>query len=328
MKDIVVYGLGGLGRKIAKELKVREEAYHFHIIAFIDKQDLNNQCEFNVLQPKELHNLKFDYILITSEKWFEDISKELQSEYSISKEKIIHLKQLISEERYYCNLCDLKVPFMLDSGIESPAFSKRKIIGGGIREKCICPICGGNDRERWLEYVLNNKIDLFNKKGTVLHFAPEKRIEKNFRSNKNMVYITADIETGRADRVEDITHINFPDKYFDYIICNHVLGHIKDEKQAFMELKRCIKEDGKVIFSVPICWEIDTYENDSVETDEDRLIEYGQKDHVRLYGRDLKERLAQFGFSADYYQVKNVLPEEEIATMRLIPEDTIWILSL
>lgn len=143
-----------------------------------------------------------------------------------------------------------------------------------------------------------------------------------------MVYITADIEAGRADRVEDITHINFPDKYFDYIICNHVLEHIKDEKQAFMELKRCIKEDGKVFFSVPICWEIDTYENDSVETDEDRLIEYGQKDHVRLYGRDLKERLAQFGFYADYYQVKNVLPEEEIATMRLIPEDTIWILSL
>ena len=37
MKDIVVYGLGGLGRKIAKELKVREAAYHFHIIAFMDK---------------------------------------------------------------------------------------------------------------------------------------------------------------------------------------------------------------------------------------------------------------------------------------------------
>ena len=126
MKDIVVYGLGGLGRKIAKELKVREAAYHFHIIAFMDKQDLDDQYEFNVLQPKELHNLRYDYILITSEKWFEDISKELQREYGISEEKIIHLKQLIGDERYYCNLCNLKIPFMLDSGIESPAFSKRK----------------------------------------------------------------------------------------------------------------------------------------------------------------------------------------------------------
>lgn len=328
MKDIVVYGLGGLGRKIAKELKVREEAYHFHIIAFIDKQYLNNQCEFNVLQPKELHNLKYDYILITSEKWFEDISKELQSEYSISKEKIIHLKQLIGDERYYCNLCNLKIPFMLDSGIESPVFSKRKIIGGGVRQKCICPICGGNDRERWLKYVLNNQMSFFNKKGTVLHFAPEKQIEKKIRSNKKMIYITADIEAGRADRVEDITHISFPDKYFDYIICNHVLEHIKDEKAAFMELKRCIKTDGKVVFSVPICWEIDTYENDSVKTDEDRLIEYGQKDHVRLYGRDLKSRLEEFGFHAEYYQVQKVLSKEELEIMRLIPEDTIWILSL
>ena len=328
MKDIVVYGLGGLGRKIAKELKVREEAYHFHIIAFIDKQYLNNQCEFNVLQPKELHNLKYDYILITSEKWFEDISKELQREYGISEEKIIHLKQLIGDERYYCNLCNLKIPFMLDSGIESPVFSKRKIIGGGVRQKCICPICGGNDRERWLKYVLNNQMSFFNKKGTVLHFAPEKQIEKKIRSNKKMIYITADIEAGRADRVEDITHISFPDKYFDYIICNHVLEHIKDEKAAFMELKRCIKTDGKVVFSVPICCEIDTYENDSVKTDEDRLIEYGQKDHVRLYGRDLKSRLEEFGFHAEYYQVQKVLSKEELEIMRLIPEDTIWILSL
>lgn len=328
MKDIVVYGLGGLGRKIAKELKVREEAYHFHIIAFIDKQYLNNQCEFNVLQPKELHNLKYDYILITSEKWFEDISKELQREYGISEEKIIHLKQLIGDERYYCNLCNLKIPFMLDSGIESPVFSKRKIIGGGVRQKCICPICGGNDRERWLKYVLNNQMSFFNKKGTVLHFAPEKQIEKKIRSNKKMIYITADIEAGRADRVEDITHISFPDKYFDYIICNHVLEHIKDEKAAFMELKRCIKTDGKVVFSVPICWEIDTYENDSVKTDEDRLIEYGQKDYVRLYGRDLKSRLEEFGFHAEYYQVQKVLSKEELEIMRLIPEDTIWILSL
>ena len=328
MKDIVVYGLGGLGRKIAKELKVREEAYHFHIIAFIDKQYLNNQCEFNVLQPKELHNLKYDYILITSEKWFEDISKELQREYGISEEKIIHLKQLIGDERYYCNLCNLKIPFMLDSGIESPVFSKRKIIGGGVRQKCICPICGGNDRERWLKYVLNNQMSFFNKKGTVLHFAPEKQIVKKIRSNKKMIYITADIEAGRADRVEDITHISFPDKYFDYIICNHVLEHIKDEKAAFMELKRCIKTDGKVVFSVPICWEIDTYENDSVKTDEDRLIEYGQKDHVRLYGRDLKSRLEEFGFHAEYYQVQKVLSKEELEIMRLIPEDTIWILSL
>ena len=231
----------------------------------MDKQDLDDQYEFNVLQPKELHNLRYDYILITSEKWFEDISKELQREYGISEEKIIHLKQLIGDERYYCNLCNLKIPFMLDSGIESPVFSKRKIIGGGVRQKCICPICGGNDRERWLKYVLNNQMSFFNKKGTVLHFAPEKQIEKKIRSNKKMIYITADIEAGRADRVEDITHISFPDKYFDYIICNHVLEHIKDEKAAFMELKRCIKTDGKVVFSVPICWEIDTYERMKID---------------------------------------------------------------
>ena len=190
------------------------------------------------------------------------------------------------------------------------------------------PICGGNDRTRWVNYVIENKLDLLHNKITILHFAPERQIERKIRNKKNITYITADIEEGRADRVEDITHINFPDKYFDYIICNHVLEHIKDEKRAFNELQRCIKENGKIIFSVPICWEIDTYENDSVVTDEDRLIEYGQTDHVRLYGRDLKSRLEQYGFKVEYYRTNMCLDKEKIETMKLIPEDTIWLLSL
>lgn len=328
MKNIVVYGIGNLGFSIARELKFMEGKNNFHIVAFMDKNKCDEQSEFVVLQPDELKNLVFDNILITSEKWFENISGELQEKYEINKEKIIHLSELVCEKKYFCNLCNSKIPFMLDSGIKSPVFSKRKIVGGGFRKNCICPICGGNDRTRWVNYVIENKLDLLHNKITILHFAPERQIERKIRNKKNITYITADIEEGRADRVEDITHINFPDKYFDYIICNHVLEHIKDEKRAFNELRRCIKENGKIIFSVPICWEIDTYENDSVVTDEDRLIEYGQTDHVRLYGRDLKSRLEQYGFKVEYYRTNMCLDKEKIETMKLIPEDTIWLLSL
>lgn len=328
MKNIVVYGLGDLGRKIAKELKDRQNKNQFRIVAFMDKRDLNAQFEFTVLKPENLKHLQYDNICITSEKWFADISEELQHKYGVSRDKIIHFKQLINDENYYCNLCNAKVPFLLEFGVDSPVFSKRKIIGGGVRKNCLCPVCGGKDRERWLKYVLDNKINLLDESVTVLHFAPEKLIENIFRNKRKLKYITADIEAGRADKVEDITHISFPDRYFDYIICNHVLEHVKDENSVFMELKRCLKEKGKVIFSVPICWEINTFEDDSIITSEDRVREYGQEDHVRLYGKDLKTRLEKFGFRVEYYQVDKVLSEEEIEMMGLIPEDTIWILTL
>ena len=37
-------------------------------------------------------------------------------------------------------------------------------------------------------------------------------------------------------------------------------------------------------------------EDERIHTDEQRLMEYGQEDHVRLYGNDLKERLEKSGF--------------------------------
>lgn len=175
---------------------------------------------------------------------------------------------------------------------------------------------------------MKNEIKLYNQDAVVLHFAPERQIEAKLRKNQRLTYITADIEEGRADRIEDITKINFPDNSFDYIICNHVLEHIEDEKSAFDELKRCIKVGGKIIFSVPICWDIDTLEDASVVSEEDRLREYGQKDHVRLYGKDIKTRLETYGFSVQSMNVSDILSSAQIESMRLIPQDTIWLLTL
>lgn len=328
MKRIVVYGLGSLGMSIAKELKKREERKQFHIVAFMDKQEFKDQDEFEIVKPDALRELQYDNIVVTSEKWFKEIVEELHSKYGVGSEKVMHLNELIEEGEHFCNLCETTVPFMLDTGIESPVFIKRNIVGGGKREKCVCPLCGSLDRERWLQHILENKIKLYNQEAVVLHFAPERQIEAKLRKNQRLTYITADIEEGRADRIEDITKINFPDRFFDYIICNHVLEHIEDEKSAFDELKRCIKVGGKIIFSVPICWDIDTLEDASVVSEEDRLREYGQKDHVRLYGKDIKTRLETYGFSVQSMNVSDILSSAQIESMRLIPQDTIWLLTL
>lgn len=85
-------------------------------------------------------------------------------------------------------------------------------------------------------------------------------------------YITADIEPGRADAIADITNLKFDDSQFEYIICNHVMEHIGEEQKAFSELKRCLRQGGGLVLTVPICWEQATYEDEKIETEEDKIL--------------------------------------------------------
>ena len=69
------------------------------------------------------------------------------------------------------------------------------------------------------------------------------------------------------------------------------MEHVEDEAQAFGELRRVIKPDGKMIFSVPVTMETETIEIEGICSDEDREKYYGQKDHVRLTAEIIKNVL-------------------------------------
>ena len=78
-----------------------------------------------------------------------------------------------------CIICGRDVAKFLSEGNKNEIFSHHHIIGGGYRENCRCPYCGATDRERWLYYVLQNKLGIFKASGRILHFAPEGSIQKN-----------------------------------------------------------------------------------------------------------------------------------------------------
>ena len=91
--------------------------------------------------------------------------------------------------------------------------------------------------------------------------------------------------------------MNFKDNFFDVIICNHVLEHVKDDQKAMSELFRVLKPEGFAILQIPISKTArETFEDFSITTPEDREKYFGQKDHVRIYGQDYKKRLESFVF--------------------------------
>jgi predicted SAM-dependent methyltransferase len=141
-----------------------------------------------------------------------------------------------------------------------------------------------------------------------LHFAPESVLVKYFSSFNPIEYITADL-CNNADVVENIEKISFNDNSFNIVFCSHVLEHV-DDKKAFKEIFRVLKPGGKLITMIPICegWDI-TYENKDITTDNGRVLHFGQRDHVRYYGRDFVSRVESAGFTVNSFTGS---PEEVI----------------
>ncbi|MDD3368818.1 MAG: methyltransferase domain-containing protein [Lachnospiraceae bacterium] len=228
------------------------------------------------------------------------------------------------KHNYYCSVCQTASIKFRDTGIENAIFTDKEIIGGGFRRSVVCPVCGANDRIRWIDYVFENFSDIYKGKNKILHIAPETSIAKKIRKNPEATYITGDICEGLADEVVDVTKMQFADQEFDYIILNHVMEHIKDEKAAMSEIHRCLKPDGCVWFSAPICESEPTLEYDEDLTAEERLKHYGQKDHVRLYGNDIVERLGKYGFDIKEYLISDYMSESEIEEKHFMKEDRMY----
>ncbi len=151
-------------------------------------------------------------------------------------------------------------------------------------------------------FYINKYTNIFTGKNVILHFAPERGIKRKIQKNKQAIYYNGDINPNFADMQIDITDIKFSDNTFDYIICNHVLEHVLNEKQAISELKRVSKPLGKIIITVPICISNDkTVEDEKVTLPDERMRLFCQHDHVRLYGKDFKDRLKKYGLDVSVY---------------------------
>lgn len=169
--------------------------------------------------------------------------------------------------------------------------------GRAKRDNVLCPGSLSLERHRLLWLYLKNKTDFFTKKRKMLHIAPEQCFYKLFKAMPNLDYKTGDYNSPIADIHFDLHQAPFEDNTFDVIFCNHVLEHVEDANQCMRELYRIMKPDGFGIFQIPQdVNRYETYEDKSITSERDREIHFWQKDHVRLFGLDYKDKLAAAGF--------------------------------
>lgn len=200
--------------------------------------------------------------------------------------------------------------------IDGKSFRKFLPYGyGKQRENALSPSTLSLERHRLMWLFLRNDTDFFTSKEKIktLHIAPEQCFLDLFRKQKNLEYITSDLESPIADVKADICNLPFDDNSFDVVFCNHVLEHIINDTKAMQELYRVLKKGGFGIFQIPQDLSREkTFEDNTITNRRERAEIFGQYDHVRVYGRDYFNKLRSVGFAVDEIDYTKKITREKL----------------
>jgi SAM-dependent methyltransferase len=182
-----------------------------------------------------------------------------------------------------------------------------------LRENALSPSTFSLERHRLLWLYLKNETDFFSREIKLLHFAPEQAFYKKFKKLSNIDYDTIDLDSPIAKIKADICDLPIKDNTYDFILCNHVLEHVLEDKKAINELYRVLKKDGIGIFQVPIDMKRKkTFQDNSITDKKERNKIFGQYDHVRVYGVDYFIKLKNAGFKVEEIDYTRSLSNAEI----------------
>jgi predicted SAM-dependent methyltransferase len=231
---------------------------------------------------------------------------------ALSDYYLTFINPIFFNKKVECPCCGWKGPAFCSHGVE-------------VRKNARCPRCNSLERHRLYHLFLKEHIK---EAGLlkVLHFAPEKIITKLFKQYNHIDYLSADLDPKKGMVVEDITQLSFPDNSFDIIFCSHVLEHIADDHKAMKEVYRVLKPNGFALLQVPIKDVFNgkviqaTYEDSTITSPADRERVFGQHDHVRIYGRDYKDRLIKAGFAVQVIDLPKQLGDALVKQYALLPQ--------
>lgn len=193
------------------------------------------------------------------------------------------------------------------------SFTRFLSFGHVKRENAACPNCLSLERTRLLLFYLQKETTFFSEHLKVLHFAPERILEKRFVKLKNLSYLTVDINPERAMEKADIMDLHFKDNTFDVLFCSHILMMISDEKKALRELFRVLKPGGFALIQTRTNTGYkNTFTDPKAITDEQRRIAYGESELYRVFGDDFADYVSSFGFNVQSIPYGKILGEDVV----------------
>lgn len=221
MKRIIIYGMGQIFHKYENKINWNE------IIAIIDKKFERNS-EFRgvpLILPKHINQYIYDYIVIFSSKFFEEIKCELKGNYFIQEEKIISWKALILEcytdrqviEHYRKIIREFTFHKILDIGM--PFFSKYFFSTEEILSNYLLQIDGiGNEvygiGENLYQNIFQNIKDIHCKYDIALLWDDYYKFERNIQELKGKARYILIHTIYSSKTVKQIQEIDkFLDKY-------------------------------------------------------------------------------------------------------------------
>lgn len=204
--------------------------------------------------------------------------------------------------------------------------SYRKFLpyGRQARENALCPHCLALERHRLMWLFLQKKTNFFQADLKVLHIAPELCFIDRMEVMNNLDYITADIESPLAKVKMDVHAIPFADDTFDVVFCNHVLEHVDDDIRACREINRVLKPNGWGIIQSPVYPLEKTIEDKTITDPAERERMFGQRDHVRKYGKDYAARLRKSGLKIEENSFVKTLDAVTVTRHALPPDEIIF----
>ena len=82
------------------------------------------------------------------------------------------------------------------------------------------------------------------------------------------------------------------------LICaNHVFEHVTDDHTALRELRRVTAPQGRAGLQTPVSWDQEDTDEDATAPEAERIQRFGQRDHVRRYGRSILSRFQDAGWT-------------------------------
>jgi len=153
----------------------------------------------------------------------------------------------------YCEPCEKTTSFLTDWSYSYSDFPN-------FRERLVCSSCSLNNRQRFIAAFIKKMIKKDDTTAKIYLYEQVTDFFKYIKSEFNKAdvigseYLGHTIKSGEiinGIRHEDALRLSFDDNVFDIVVSNDVYEHVPEPQKALKEVCRILRENGKLIFSVP-----------------------------------------------------------------------------